>query len=269
MVSVGYLSQYTSIALDSGDKPHISYADITLWDEMGDLKYVHWTGSGWWIETVDSAGDIRDNSIALKWSPHISYYDATNDDLKYARWTGSTWSIETVDSAGLVGRHNSIALDSGDKPHISYAQALWDIWVPELKYARKRATVGAGPDQTVDEGDTAYFKGSFADPSWLDTHTAIWDWGDGSPSEPGAVTEENVEPDSTGTVTGSHVYRQVGVYTVSLSVMDDNGEIGVDTLTVTVARAKKAQNNLLLFSGISVAFLLLLLYILRWRKKNI
>jgi hypothetical protein len=78
--SVGY---YTSVALDSGDNPHISYRD------MGnrDLKYARWNGTGWNIETVDSDGSVGYyTSLALDSgdSPHISYHDYTNDDLKYA-----------------------------------------------------------------------------------------------------------------------------------------------------------------------------------------
>ena len=37
--------------------------------------------------------------------------------------------------------------------------------------------VNAGPTKTVDEGDVVPFTGSFADVQWLETHTAMWDWG--------------------------------------------------------------------------------------------
>ncbi|MCK4594030.1 T9SS type A sorting domain-containing protein, partial [bacterium] len=41
-------------------------------------------------------------------------------DLKYARWDGAEWQIETVDSYDRVGTGTSLALDSSDRPHISY-----------------------------------------------------------------------------------------------------------------------------------------------------
>ena len=76
----------TSLALDASGRPHISYLDST----NKDLKYAFYDGSGWQIQTVDSAGEVGEhNSLALDASgqPHISYYDGTFGDagnLKYA-----------------------------------------------------------------------------------------------------------------------------------------------------------------------------------------
>ena len=73
----------TSLALDSGEKPHIAYYKLTT----GDLKYAKLVGPTWETETVDSAGDVGDFcSLKLDSNddPHISYYDSDNEDLKYA-----------------------------------------------------------------------------------------------------------------------------------------------------------------------------------------
>jgi len=53
----------------------------------------------------------------------------------------------------------------------------------------------------------------------LDTHTALWDWGDGLTS-PGAVDEAN------RSVTGDHIYDTPGVYTLKLIVTDDADDWG-------------------------------------------
>jgi hypothetical protein len=58
----------------------------------------------------------------------------------------------------------------------------------------------------------------FTDPDKLDTHTATWDWGDGSTSA-GTVTEAN----GAGTITGSHLYTAQGVYRVTVTVDDGYG----------------------------------------------
>ena len=49
---------------------------------------------------------------------------------------------------------------------------------------------------------------TFTDPGLLDTHTALWDWGDGNIS-PSIVEETG----GSGTVTGTHTYTMTGVYT--------------------------------------------------------
>jgi len=81
-------------------------------------------------------------------------------------------------------------------------------------------TVEAGLDRTVNEGDTVNFSGSFTDPGSADTHTVEWDFGDSSLAN--------------GTLTPSHVYADNGVYTVTLTVTDDEGVPGSNTFTVTV-----------------------------------
>ncbi len=81
-------------------------------------------------------------------------------------------------------------------------------------------TVDAGPDQTVNEGDTVVFSGSYTDPGTDDTHTIEWYFGDGW--------------SITGMLTTGHVYGDNGVYTVTLTITDDDGGTGSDTLTVTV-----------------------------------
>jgi len=74
----------------------------------------------WQIETVDSAGNVGDDSaLALDSSdkPHISYYDYDYDNLKYARWNDDSsvefvsLSAEPTDEGVLLNR--SIV---GDEP---------------------------------------------------------------------------------------------------------------------------------------------------------
>jgi len=82
-------------------------------------------------------------------------------------------------------------------------------------------TIDAGSDQTAECCvDTVSFSGSFYDPSLLDTHTLEWDFGDGTTT--------------TGTLNPSHTYCDIGDYTVTLTVTDDDGGEGAATLTVTV-----------------------------------
>lgn len=70
-------------------------------------------------------------------------------------------------------------------------------------------------------GTTMTAGAAFTDQGITDTHTASWDWGDGI-VDPGVVSETN----GSGTVQGTHTYSATGVYTVILTVTDDDGDSG-------------------------------------------
>jgi len=57
----------------------------------------------------------------------------------------------------------------------------------------------------------------FSDPGTNDTHTADWDWGDGNTGA-GTVDQPN------NTAANSHSYGAPGVYTVQVTVTDDDGD---------------------------------------------
>jgi len=69
----------------------------------------------------------------------------------------------------------------------------------------------------------------FTDPGLLDTHTAVWDWGDASTSA-GAIIETN----GSGSVTGNHAYASAGVYTIKVTVTDDDNDSGESTFQFVV-----------------------------------
>ncbi len=57
------------------------------------------------------------------------------------------------------------------------------------------------------------FTAVFTEPGTVDTHTAVWTWGDGN-TDPGGI--------SGNTASGDHTYTDAGVYTVGLTVTDDD-----------------------------------------------
>lgn len=71
---------------------------------------------------------------------------------------------------------------------------------------------------------------NFSDEGTLDTHTAIWNWGDGTST--GTITEGN----GVGSVDNTHVYSVKGVYPVSITITDDDGASSTIGNTVTVVQ---------------------------------
>ena len=81
--------------------------------------------------------------------------------------------------------------------------------------------VDAGTDISAGGGEACSFSATFTDAGSLDTHTYSWDFGDGSAPV-------------TGTLTPTHVYTDSGVYTVTLTVSDNNGGVQTDTFYATI-----------------------------------
>ena len=88
-------------------------------------------------------------------------------------------------------------------------------------------TVGpiTAPIGPLSVGTAVEASATFTDPGTADTHTALWNWGDGTTSQ-GTVTETSVA--------GSHIYTTAGIYTVTLTVTDDDGGAGSATYTYVV-----------------------------------
>ena len=83
------------------------------------------------------------------------------------------------------------------------------------------------------EGASPSFKAVFVDLDPGDSHNATWEFGDGS-SYIGIVAESSDGFSSNGTVLGSKVYGDNGNFTVTLTVCDDKGNCGSDSLVIAV-----------------------------------
>jgi hypothetical protein len=115
---VGASAWGPSLVIDRNDHPHISYFD---WATR-DLRYAHWTGSYWDVQTVDHSGiHYTFTSLALDNNdfPHIAY--STSAGHRYARLTDTTWEMQTFDPDESNSYSvNALALDTTGRPHIGY-----------------------------------------------------------------------------------------------------------------------------------------------------
>jgi hypothetical protein len=150
--SEGYMGEYSSIAIDSNNKVHISYIDYTNWD----LKYATNASGSCVTSTIDSEGYMGEySSIAIDSNNkvHISYIDSASNkrDLRYATNISGSWVTSTIVSEGWAA-HSSIAIDSNNKVHISYED--WSS--NDLKYTTNAS--GSWVTSTIDsEGNVGYY----------------------------------------------------------------------------------------------------------------
>ena len=121
--SAGTQGWWTSIALDSGEHPGISY--ICGDSGRSNLKYAYNAGTGWTYKDIELAGgnELYATSVAFdpNDNPCISYtHFATDGDLKYAVKDTGNWYTYILDSQGATGNFNSLAFDLSGNPAISY-----------------------------------------------------------------------------------------------------------------------------------------------------
>jgi len=108
---------YSDIALDSRGYPHISYCDAS----HTSLRYAYWDGRSWHKEIIDSNGNGGSIAIDSKNHPYIAYFTRYDYYLRCAHFDGSKWNIDIIDTNALgAGSSRWIAVDSNDRPHVSY-----------------------------------------------------------------------------------------------------------------------------------------------------
>jgi hypothetical protein len=165
-----------------------------------------------------------------------TFYDLGTADTHTAT---INWGDGTPVEAGVVSESNGSGTVSGS--HVYADDGFYAVTVCVIDDDGASAcdtftvivnnvvpTLTAVVDQTVDEGLTVSLApATFNDLGTLDTHTATINWGDGT-VEAGAVSETPFGPPGStlgadGTVSGSHVYADDGVYTATVCVIDDDG----------------------------------------------
>ena len=155
-------------------------------------------------------------------------------------WSSSDSAVATVSSNGLVtGVAVGAATVTATTEGVSGEAAITVV-----ASTNTAPTVEAGPDLAASEGASVALSASFSDPDTDDLHTATIDWGDGSAVQAGTVNEAN------DTVTGSHVYANDGVYTLTVTVSDGRGGVDQGAATVTVTNVPPAVSAGGPYSGV-------------------
>ncbi|MCB8944467.1 MAG: PKD domain-containing protein [Ardenticatenaceae bacterium] len=120
------------------------------------------------------------------------------------------------DAIGAAPLYSAMSLDDGSYPvgllvSNGFLTATDFVSVTVLNVAPDVTLLASS--WSVPLGQAITFTGSFTDPGVGDTHTAVWDFGDGTPA-------------ATGPFVSSYVYTTPGAYTVTVTISDDDGGVG-------------------------------------------
>jgi|GEM_PF-1635891 len=222
---------FNDLVLDEQDRPHV-ISSVAL----GPFRYIWHDGASWQMQSLSVEAYYSALALDGAGRPHISVWTQNGSgdgELLYLRLDGTDWYITLLETVGGAnwGKYTSIALDSFERPHVSYALAGG-----VLRYARRSGSTwqyetlpGTGyyPAMVLDAAgrpwmaygsQLTYAWKSFADPTPPIEYT--WDLGDGTIAAGAAV---------------SHSYAFSGTYTVVLTAANCLTATATVVHTITVA----------------------------------
>jgi len=161
-----------------------------------------------------SGGDPGGGPVRFDW-------DLDDDGVFETPGQSVTFSAAGLDGPGLY----PIAVQVTDE------KDFWVIAASTVEVLNVPPEVGpiAGSPEPVEAGAVVEASAAFTDPGVLDTHTASWDWGDGTVSK-GSIDETA----GSGSASGSHAYSEPGIYSVRLTVTDKDGDWDESVLDIAV-----------------------------------
>lgn len=193
---------------------------VAEWEVMvGDISLVEAGPDG----SVDegslflSAGFLADTD-SLTFSAIVDYYDETGA-VPLQLNPGNTFDLRNIYAED--GVYTLLVTVFNDD--MEYGSDIAQVTVTNV--APSVESLSVSPTNPYLPGDVFQFTALFSDPGILDTHMVTIAWGDGSSTQ--YTTEAGVTR-----VSGSHSYAKAGVYTIVVTVTDDDG--GTDTSSMSV-----------------------------------
>ena len=120
----------TSLALDSGDRPHLAFVDAS----SGQVKYGHWDGNQWSMDSLAFQGwafGMVSMELDVNNRPHISFFDVQSTKIIYAHFNGVSWRILPVDRSHSLG-HSSLSIGPDGSLYVGYVWPNGDLRLARL-----------------------------------------------------------------------------------------------------------------------------------------
>lgn len=173
-------------------------------------------------ESVSIGAPFSDEGTRDTHSATIEWGDGTTGDgtVEEADGSGTVTGSHVYADNGTYTARVTVRDDDGGTGTRTFDVAV-DNAAPQVE---------AGPDLAGQEGSTLSLRSTFGDAGTGDTHVARIEWGDGT-----AVSFFDV---ATSPLEGAHTYADNGVYTLTVTVTDDDDGAASDTCKATITNVQ-------------------------------
>lgn len=228
-----------SIALNAGDD---AVAALLTTDQRGENRFVGTVDIGAFevqnqAPTADASGPytvVEGSDVSMNGAGSS---DPDNDTLTYEwdfNYDGTTFDVdatgETPDFTGIDDGDVTVALRVSDGTELSEIVTT-TITVANADPAINGLTTDAATLESKSDDGVVNLSGSVTDAGTLDTHEVVVDWGDGNVETIVAAGDLVASPDLAGS---QHTYAAGGIYTITVIVIDDDGDSVTETTSAVV-----------------------------------
>ncbi len=218
--------------------PYIPYEAEKVW--LND----HSPFDGGWVDNwfgSTSAIEVAVADLDLDGDVDITTGSRGNEPYQVKTWENDgtpfsgSWTKYDIGATGTADAMSIVLADldnDGDQDVVCGSGLPNNKIIAWENRANTRPTIGSitAPTTPFAINTQISTNASFTDIDTLDTHTAKWNWDDGTPPSTGTVTESS----GSGSVTGTHTYPAPGIYTIGLTVADNKSGSATATCTYYV-----------------------------------